>query len=118
MAIILATMSFGPMLAANMLGMLHIDNSTVLQERQLVCQKLATSVSHFLSTKDEVSLQRACRSMVIQVDDLRSVRVVRYDGINLYCSPRSLDVLDIEAGRYRYHRSDASSTEPGWSDMG
>ncbi|MBM3965729.1 MAG: hypothetical protein FJ308_11790, partial [Planctomycetes bacterium] len=87
MAIILATMSFGPMLAANMLGMLHIDNSTVLQERQLVCQKLATSVSHFLSTKDEVGLQRACRSMVIQVDDLRSVRVVRYDGINLHCSP-------------------------------
>ena len=86
-AIILATMSFGPMLAANMLGMLHIDNSTVLQERQMVCQKLATSVSNFLSTKDEVSLQRACRSMVIQVDDLRSVRVVRYDGINLYCSP-------------------------------
>lgn len=87
MAIILATMSFGPMLAANMLGMLHIDNSTVLQERQLVCQKLATSVSHFLSTKDDVSLQRVCRSTVIQVEDLRSVRVVRYDGINFYCSP-------------------------------
>ena len=76
MAIILATMSFGPMLAANMLGMLHIDNSTVLQERQMVCQKLATSVSNFLSTKDDVALARSGSHIRRAVSEIRAKKYV------------------------------------------
>jgi diguanylate cyclase (GGDEF)-like protein/PAS domain S-box-containing protein len=87
MAIILATMSFGPMLAGGITGMIPFENNQVLRERQNISRQLATSCSTYLSQKDTSGLQKACRAALMESPDLKSMQIIRYDGLVLFTSP-------------------------------
>ncbi len=87
MAIILATMSFGPMLAGGMSGLISFDNSQIQRERQDVSRQLATGCSSYLSNNDRLGLQKSCRAALLQVSDLKSLSILRHDGVVLYSSP-------------------------------
>jgi diguanylate cyclase (GGDEF)-like protein/PAS domain S-box-containing protein len=87
MAIILATMSFGPMLAGGITGMIPFESNEAQKARQDVSRTLATSCSTYLSSKDNSGLQKACRAALSQSPDLKSMRIVRYDGLVLFASP-------------------------------
>ena len=87
MAIILATMSFGPMLAGGISGLISFDNNQVQRDRQDISRQLAAGCSSYLSNKDNSGLQKSCRSALLQVSDLKSLSVIRHDGMVLYASP-------------------------------
>ncbi len=87
MAIILATMSFGPMLAGGISGMIPFESNQTLRERQDISRQLAAGCSSYLSNKDNNGLQKSCRAALIQVADLKSMSIIRYDGMVLYASP-------------------------------
>lgn len=87
MAIILATMSFGPMLAGGITGMIPFEGNEVHKQRQDKCRHLAMSCSTYLSSKDTVGLQKACRAALMETPDLLSVQILRYDGLVLFTSP-------------------------------
>ncbi len=87
MAIILATMSFGPMLAGGISGMIPFESNQTQRDRQDISRQLAASSSTFLSNKDNNGLQKSCRAALIQVADLKSLSIIRYDGMVLYASP-------------------------------
>lgn len=87
MAIILATMSFGPMLAGVITGMIPLENAELRLNREDVSRKLAAGCATHLSTKDGLALQKTCRAALNQVPDLKSIRILRHDGVVLYCSP-------------------------------
>ena len=87
MAIILATMSFGPMLAGGISGMIPFENNQTQRERQEVSRALAVSCSTYLSNKDNNGLQKSCRAALIQNAELQSLSIIRHDGMVLYASP-------------------------------
>ncbi len=87
MAIILATMSFGPMLAGGISGMIPFENNQMQRDRQDISKQLAASVSTYLSNKDNNGLQKSCRAALIQVPELKSLSIIRFDGMVLYASP-------------------------------
>jgi len=87
MAIILATMSFGPMLAGGISGMIPFENNQTQLARQEVSRELAVSCASFLSNKDNNGLQKSCRAALIQNTELQSLSIIRYDGMVLYASP-------------------------------
>ena len=87
MAIILATMSFGPMLAGGITGMIPFENNQSQRERQDVSRRLAASCSNYLSAKDNGGLQKACRVALLESPELKSMQVVRHDGMVLFSSP-------------------------------
>ena len=87
MAIILATMSFGPMLAGGISGMIPFENNQTQRERQAISRQLAASCGIHLSNKDNAGLQKSCRTALMQVADLKSMRILRLDGMVLYASP-------------------------------
>ena len=87
MAIILATMSFGPMLAGGISGMIPFDNDQTQRDRQDISRQLAASCSTYLSNKDNNGLQKSCRAALIQAAELKSLSIIRYDGMVLYASP-------------------------------
>ena len=87
MAIILATMSFGPMLAGGISGMIPFENNQTQRDRQDISRQLAASCSSYLSNKDNNGLQKSCRAALIQAADLKSLSIIRYDGMVLYASP-------------------------------
>ena len=87
MAIILATMSFGPMLAGGISGMIPFENNQTQRDRQDISRQLAAGCSSYLTNKDNSGLQKSCRAALIQIPDLRSICIVRYDGMVLYASP-------------------------------
>jgi diguanylate cyclase (GGDEF)-like protein len=87
MAIILATMSFGPMLAGGITGMIPFESNEAHQQRQAVSRHLATSCSTYLSSKDIIGLQKACRATLLESPDLKSMQIVRYDGLVVFSSP-------------------------------
>ncbi len=87
MAIILATMSFGPMLAGGISGMIPFENNQKQRERQDISRQLAAGCSSYLSNKDNSGLQKSCRAALIQIADLKSVSIIRHDGMVLYSSP-------------------------------
>ena len=87
MAIILATMSFGPMLAGGISGMIPFENNQKQRDRQDICRQLAAGCSSYLTNKDNSGLQKSCRAALIQITDLKSVSIIRHDGMVLYASP-------------------------------
>ena len=87
MAIILATMSFGPMLAGGISGMIPFENNQTQRERQEVSRELAVNCSSYLSNKDNNGLQKSCRAALIQNAEIRSLSIIRHDGMVLYASP-------------------------------
>ncbi len=87
MAIILATMSFGPMLAGGITGLIPFQDTDVQRARQDISRHLATSCSVHVSSKDPAGLQKVCRSALIDSPDLKSIQIVRYDGLVIYSSP-------------------------------
>jgi len=87
MAIILATMSFGPMLAGGISGMIPFENNQTQRDRQDISKQLAAGVSSYLSNKDNNGLNKSCRAALIQVPSLKSLSIVRFDGMVLYASP-------------------------------
>ena len=87
MAIILATMSFGPMLAGGISGMIPFENNQAQRERQEISRELAVRCSSYLSNKDNNGLQKSCRAALIQNAELRSLSIIRHDGMVLYASP-------------------------------
>jgi diguanylate cyclase (GGDEF)-like protein len=87
MAIILATMSFGPMLAGQLTGLFQDDSIELQKERAEQSRLIATACSSHLSTSDSSKLQVGCRELLRKVDDLRSLRILRHDGLVLYASP-------------------------------
>jgi len=87
MAIILATMSFGPMLAGGISGMIPFENNQTQRDRQDISKQLAAGVSSYLSNKDNNGLNKSCRASLIQVPSLKSLSIIRFDGIILYASP-------------------------------
>ncbi|MEQ1830772.1 MAG: hypothetical protein ABL921_32780, partial [Pirellula sp.] len=87
MAIILATMSFGPMLAGGITGMIPFENHQIHRQRQDVSRQLATSCSTYLSSKDMGGLQKACRAALLESPDLKSMQIIRFDGLVLFSSP-------------------------------
>lgn len=86
-AIILATMSFGPMLAGGITGLIPFQDTDAQRERQDVSRHLAMSCSVHLSSKDPTGLQKVCRSALIDSPDLKSIQIVRHDGLVIYSSP-------------------------------
>ncbi len=87
MAIILATMSFGPMLAGGISGLISFENNQAQKDRQDISRQLAAGCSSYLSNKDNAGLQKSCRSALLQVADLKSLSIIRQDGMVLYASP-------------------------------
>ncbi len=87
MAIILATMSFGPMLAGGISGLISFENNQVQKDRQDISRQLAVGCSTYLTNKDNNGLQKSCRSALLQVADLKSLSIIRQDGMVLYASP-------------------------------
>ena len=87
LAIILATMSFGPMLAGGISGMIPFENNQTQRDRQDICKQLAAGISTYLSNKDNNGLQKSCRAALIQIPDLKSLSIIRFDGMVLYASP-------------------------------
>jgi diguanylate cyclase (GGDEF)-like protein/PAS domain S-box-containing protein len=87
MAIILATMSFGPMVAGNLVSLLTPDVQKIFAERSEVGQKIAINCSKHLNQKDQLGLQRSCRDSLGSVEKLQSIRILRHDGLVLYSSP-------------------------------
>ena len=87
LAIILATMSFGPMLAGGITGMIPFENNQTLRDRQDISKQLAAGISTYLSNKDNNGMQKACRAALIQAPDLNSLSIIRFDGMVLYASP-------------------------------
>ncbi len=87
MAIILATMSFGPMMAGNLVNLLTPDLQRIQVERSEAGQKVAMTCSKHLGGSDQIKLQRACRETLSATEQLKSLRILRYDGLVLYSSP-------------------------------
>ena len=87
MAIILATMSFGPMLAGGISGMIPFENNQAQRDRQDISRQLAAGCSSYLSNKDNNGLQKSCRAALIQIADLKSLGIIRHDAMVLYASP-------------------------------
>ncbi len=87
MAIILATMSFGPMLAGGITGLIPIMDTTIAKNREEVSQRIAFACSQHLQSKDSLKLQKSCRAAINEVQELQSMRIVRYDGLVLYTTP-------------------------------
>ena len=87
MAIILATMSFGPMLAGGISGMISFEDNQPQKDRQDISRQLAAGCSSYLSNKDNNGLQKSCRAALLQVTDLKSLSIIRQDGMVLYASP-------------------------------
>jgi diguanylate cyclase (GGDEF)-like protein/PAS domain S-box-containing protein len=87
MAIILATMSFGPMLASSLTSLFIEDPGEIQRNRAEISQRVATACSTFLSTRDPRGLQRSCRNALINNEDLLSLKILRHDGLVLYSSP-------------------------------
>jgi diguanylate cyclase (GGDEF)-like protein/PAS domain S-box-containing protein len=87
MAIILATMSFGPMLAGGITGMIPFESNDLQKERYDVSRQLAAGCSSYLTSKDNNGLQKACRAALSQSADLKSMRIIRHDGLVLFASP-------------------------------
>ena len=87
MAIILATMSFGPMLAGGISGMIPFENNQAQRDRQDISRQLAAGCSSYLSNKDNNGLQKSCRAALIQIADLKSLSIIRHDAMVLYASP-------------------------------
>ncbi|MCU0713046.1 MAG: diguanylate cyclase [Pirellula sp.] len=87
MAIILATMSFGPMMAGNLVNLLTPDLQRIQVERSEAGQKVAMSCSKHLGGSDQIKLQRACRETLLTIQQLKSLRILRHDGLVLYSSP-------------------------------
>jgi diguanylate cyclase (GGDEF)-like protein/PAS domain S-box-containing protein len=87
MAIILATMSFGPMMAGNLLSLLTPDLQRVQVERTEVSQKVAMNCSKYVGASDPFKLQKVCKESLLSNDQLRSLRILRHDGLVLYSSP-------------------------------
>ena len=87
MAIILATMSFGPMLAGGISGMIPFENNQTQRDRQDISRQLAAGCSSFISSKDNNGLQKSCRAALIQITDLKSLSIIRHDSMVLYASP-------------------------------
>jgi hypothetical protein len=85
-AIILATMSFGPMLAGGITGLIPFENNEAHKQRQDISRHVATSCSAYLTNKDPSGLQKACRSALLEAKDLKSMQIVRYDGLVLFSS--------------------------------
>ena len=102
MAIILATMSFGPMLAGGITGLIPFENKQAQRDRQNVCRQLAASCASHLSNKDAAGLQKVCRAALFESSELKSMQVVRYDGLVLFSSP--------DHGRHWYLSPDTPST--------
>ncbi|MFN7841956.1 MAG: diguanylate cyclase [Pirellula sp.] len=90
MAIILAAMSFGPMMAGHLVNLLTPDLQRIQVERSEAGQKIAMSCSKHLAGSDQIRLQRACRESLLTIDQLQSLRILRYDGLVLYSSPDHL----------------------------
>lgn len=87
MAIILATMSFGPMVAGQLTGLFQDETVELQKERAEQSRLIAATCSSHLNTPDSSKLQLGCRELLRKVEDLRSLRVLRYDGLVLYASP-------------------------------
>lgn len=87
MAIILATMSFGPMLAGGISGLISFDNNQLQRDRQEICRQLAAGCSTYLSNNDRLGLQKSCRAALLEVPELKSLSILRHDGMTLYSSP-------------------------------
>jgi diguanylate cyclase (GGDEF)-like protein/PAS domain S-box-containing protein len=87
MAIILATMSFGPMLAGGISGLISFEDNQTQKDRQDISRQLAAGCSSYLSNKDNNGLQKSCRAALLQVADLKSISIIRQDGMVLYASP-------------------------------
>jgi diguanylate cyclase (GGDEF)-like protein len=87
MAIILATMSFGPMMAGNLVNLLTPDLQKIQVERSEAGQKVAMNCSKHMAGSDQIKLQRACRESLLTIEQLQSLRILRHDGLVLYSSP-------------------------------
>ena len=87
MAIILATMSFGPMVAGQLTGLFQDETVELQKERVEKSRLIATACSTQLGNVDSIKLQMGCRELLRKIDDLRSLRILRHDGLVLYASP-------------------------------
>ena len=87
MAIILATMSFGPMMAGNLVNLLTPDLQKIQVERSEAGQKVAMNCSKHMAGSDQIKLQRACRESLLTINQLQSLRILRHDGLVMYSSP-------------------------------
>ena len=87
MAIILSTMSFGPMLAGSLSGLVKDESLEKQKQRSESSLQIATLCSNHLSVQDLAGLQKSCRKSLSTVEDLLSLRIIRRDGLVLYASP-------------------------------
>ncbi len=95
-AIVLVTLSCGPLLAAALSGIIPLKNEALFKARASATQNLAIACSPYLERNEQQKLQQHIRAMLQSEPSIRELRIRRFDNYVFFETPEHAKLWTLE----------------------